>query len=171
MEYIKGKYKTSIFKNDSSGYQVGLFKVKESSTELEDINGKTLTFTGYFRELNTEDTYIMYGKYVFHDRYGYQFQVSEYERCEPDSKEAVVEFLSSSFVKGCGEKTAEKIVEKLGSNAISLIKEDKNNLLKCGISRKSVDKIYDSIISYYNQDEIIIYLKELDFSVKEITLL
>lgn len=171
MEYIKGKYKTSIFKNDSSGYQVGLFKVKESSTELEDINGKTLTFTGYFRELNTEDTYIMYGKYVFHDRYGYQFQVSEYERCEPDSKEAVVEFLSSSFVKGCGEKTAKKIVEKLGSNAISLIKEDKNNLLKCGISRKSVDKIYDSIISYYNQDEIIIYLKELDFSVKEITLL
>lgn len=171
MEYIKGKYKTSIFKNDSSGYQVGLFKVKESSTELEDINGKTLTFTGYFRELNTEDTYIMYGKYVFHDRYGYQFQVSEYERCEPDSKEAVVEFLSSSFVKGCGEKTAEKIVEKLGNNAISLIKEDKNNLLKCGISRKSVDKIYDSIISYYNQDEIIIYLKELDFSVKEITLL
>lgn len=171
MEYIKGKYKTSIFKNDSSGYQVGLFKVKESSTELEDINGKTLTFTGYFRELNTEDTYIMYGKYVFHDRYGYQFQVSEYERCEPDSKEAVVEFLSSSFVKGCGEKTAEKIVEKLGKNAISLIKEDKNNLLKCGISRKSVDKIYDSIISYYNQDEIIIYLKELDFSVKEITLL
>lgn len=171
MEYIKGKYKTSIFKNDSSGYQVGLFKVKESSTELEDINGKTLTFTGYFRELNTEDTYIMYGKYVFHDRYGYQFQVSEYERCEPDSKESVVEFLSSSFVKGCGEKTAEKIVEKLGSNAISLIKEDKNNLLKCGISRKSVDKIYDSIISYYNQDEIIIYLKELDFSVKEITLL
>lgn len=171
MEYIKGKYKTSIFKNDSSGYQVGLFKVKESSTELEDINGKTLTFTGYFRELNTEDTYIMYGKYVFHDRYGYQFQVSEYERCEPDSKEAVVEFLSSSFVKGCGEKTAEKIVKKLGNNAISLIKEDKNNLLKCGISRKSVDKIYDSIISYYNQDEIIIYLKELDFSVKEITLL
>lgn len=171
MEYIKGKYKTSIFKNDSSGYQVGLFKVKESSTELEDINGKTLTFTGYFRELNTEDTYIMYGKYVFHDRYGYQFQVSEYERCEPDSKEAVVEFLSSSFVKGCGEKTAKKIVEKLGKNAISLIKEDKNNLLKCGISRKSVDKIYDSIISYYNQDEIIIYLKELDFSVKEITLL
>lgn len=171
MEYIKGKYKASIFKNDSSGYQVGLFKVKESSTELEDINGKTLTFTGYFRELNTEDTYIMYGKYVFHDRYGYQFQVSEYERCEPDSKEAVVEFLSSSFVKGCGEKTAEKIVEKLGNNAISLIKEDKNNLLKCGISRKSVDKIYDSIISYYNQDEIIIYLKELDFSVKEITLL
>ena len=171
MEYIKGKYKSSIFKNDSNGYQVGLFKVKESSSELESINGKTLTFTGYFRELNTEDTYIMYGKYVFHDRYGYQFQVSEYERCEPDSKEAVMEFLSSSFVKGCGEKTAKKIVEKLGSNAINLIKEDKNNLLNCGISKKSADKIYDSIISYYDQDEIIIYLKELDFSVKEITLL
>lgn len=171
MEYIKGKYKTSIFKNDTTGYQVGLFKVKETSSEIEDINNKTITFTGYFHELNMEDTYLLYGNYIFHDRYGYQFQVSSYERCEPDSKDSVIDFLSSSFVKGCGEKSAKKIVEVLGEDAINLIKADKNNLIKCGMSSKSADKIYDSIMSYYNQDELIIYLKELEFSVKEVTML
>lgn len=171
MEYIKGKYKNSIFKNDTTGYQVGLFKVKETSSDLEDVINKTVTFTGYFHDLNFEDTYIMYGKYIFHDRYGYQFQVSSYERCEPDGIDAVIDFLSSSFVKGCGERTAKKIVKVLGSDAITLIKQDKNNLLSCGISSKTADTIYKSIISYYNQDEIIIYLKELGFSVKEITLL
>ena len=57
------------------------------------------------------DVYIFNGKYVFHERYGYQFQVSSYERIEPEGKDAVIEFLTSSFVSGCGEKTAKKIVE------------------------------------------------------------
>lgn len=168
MDFIKGKYKSEIFGSES-GYKVGLFRVKEASDELSDIVNKTVTFTGYFHELNTEDVYNFYGKYVFHERYGYQFQVSSYERIEPEGKDAIVEFLTSSFVKGCGEKTAKKIVEVLGDSAINLIKEDKNNLVKVGLTPSQVEKIYNSIMSYYDSEEIIIYLKSLDFSVKEIT--
>lgn len=168
MEYIKGKYKSSIFTSES-GYMVGLFRVKEANEENADIVGKTVTFTGYFPELNNEDIYIFYGKYVFHERYGYQFQVSSYERIEPEGEDAIVDFLTSSFVKGCGEKTAKKIVSVLGDNAISLIKEDKENLIRCGLTPNQVEKIYKSIMNYYNSDELIIYLKSLDFSVKEIT--
>lgn len=168
MEYIKGKYKNSIFESET-GYKVGLFRVKESNIENDDIVNKTITFTGYFHELNNEDIYIFYGKYEFHERYGYQFKVTSYERVEPEGKDAVIEFLTSSFVSGCGEKTAKKIVEVLGENAITLIKEDKQNLLNVGIAPKTAEKIYNSIMSYYDQDEIIIYLKSLDFSVKEIT--
>ena len=168
MEYIKGKFKNAIFESET-GYKVGLFRVKESNIENDDVINKTITFTGYFHELNTEDIYIFNGNYVFHERYGYQFQVTSYERVEPEGKDAVIEFLTSSFVSGCGEKTAKKIVEVLGENAIALIKEDKQNLLNCGIAPKTAEKIYNSIMSYYDQDEIIIYLKSLDFSVKEIT--
>ena len=69
MNYIKGKYKNSIYTSES-GYTVGLFRVKESDVE-EDVQNKTITFTGFFPELNTEDTYLFYGKYIFHERYGY----------------------------------------------------------------------------------------------------
>ncbi|MCX4365719.1 MAG: ATP-dependent RecD-like DNA helicase [Bacilli bacterium] len=168
MEYIKGKYKSAIFTSES-GYMVGLFRVKEANEENADIVNKTVTFTGYFPELNNEDLYIFYGKYVFHERYGYQFQVTSYERVEPEGEDAIIDFLTSSFVKGCGEKTAKKIVAVLGDNAISLIKEDKENLVRCGLTPTQVEKIYKSIMSYYNSDELIIYLKGLDFSVKEIT--
>ena len=170
MQYIKGKYKSSIFSADS-GYMVGLFRVKEASEDLSDIVNKTITFTGYFPELNTEDVYNFYGTYTNHERYGYQFQVQEYEKVEPEGKDAVVEFLSSSFVKGCGEKTAQKIVNVLGDNAIELIKKDKANLYKVGLSEKTTNTIYKSIMSYYDQDETIIYLKGLNLSVKEITTL
>ena len=168
MQYIKGKYKSSIFSADS-GYMVGLFRVKEASEDLSDIVNKTITFTGYFPELNTEDVYNFYGTYTNHERYGYQFQVQE--KVEPEGKDAVVEFLSSSFVKGCGEKTAQKIVNVLGDNAIELIKKDKANLYKVGLSEKTTNTIYKSIMSYYDQDETIIYLKGLNLSVKEITTL
>lgn len=168
MEYIKGKYKSSIFASET-GYRIGLFRVKDSSEELSDLRNKTLTFTGYFHELNNEDVYMFYGKYIYNERYGYQFQVSSYERVEPEGKDAIIDFLTSSFVKGCGEATAKKIVEVLGDNAITLIKEDKNNLVRCGLTPSKVEKIYNSIMNYYNSDETIIYLKGLGFSVKEIT--
>lgn len=170
LEYIKGKYKSSIF-DGNNGYKVGLFRVKEASEGLEDLINKTITFTGYFHELNGEDVYIFNGNYIMHERFGEQFQVSSYERVEPEGADAIIEFLSSSFVKGCGEKTAQKIVDVLGDDAIKLIKEDKNNLYKVGLTPRQTENIYTSIMNYYDSDETIIYLKSLGFSVKEITTL
>ena len=46
--YIKGNFRKYIFRADS-GYTVGLFHVKESNAV---INTKTITFTGFFSDLN-----------------------------------------------------------------------------------------------------------------------
>lgn len=167
MDTIIGKFRKTIF-DGNNGYKVGLFRVKEACEELEELVNTTITFNGYFHEINNDETYELMGKYVFNDKYGYQFQVSSYKKEEIVGKNKVVEFLSSSFIKGCGEKKAQEIVDVLGENAISLIKEDKNNLIKVGFSPTITDKIYKSIMDYYDSDEIIIYLKELDFSNKEI---
>ena len=167
MQYVKGKFRTNIY-DSVSGYKVGLFKVKESCSELEDLINKTITFSGYFTDLNTEDYYIFNGEYTNHPKYGYQFQVSSYKREEPVGRDAVIEFLSSQVIKGCGEKTAIKIVDKLGEQAIDKIKENKDNLLIVpGMSEKRANEIYASIMKYSEADETIIELKKLGFSIKE----
>lgn len=167
MDSIKGKFKQMIFESDN-GYKVGLFRVKEASTEMEEYVNKTITFTGYFADVNTEDYYNLIGKYVFNERYGNQFQVSSYEREEPKGRDAVIDFLSSSLVKGCGEKTANLIVETLGENALALIKEDYNNLLLVpGISDVKAKRIHNSIVKYQSTDEIIVNLKKLGFTINE----
>ena len=51
------------------------------------------------------------------------------EREEPKGKDAVIDFLSSSLVKGCGEKTAIAIVDTLGEDALTLIKENPDNFV------------------------------------------
>ena len=157
-----------IFESEN-GYKVGLFRIKETNQEeMEEHINKTITFTGYFADINSEDYYKLYGKYVFNERYGNQYQVSTYEREEPKGKDAVIDFLSSSLVKGCGEKTAIAIVEALGDDALNLIKKDFNNLLIVpGISAVKAKRIYNSIVKYQSTDEIIVELKKLGFTINE----
>lgn len=167
MDNIRGKFKQMIFESDN-GYKVGLFRVKEASSSMEDMINKTITFTGYFADINYEDFYNLTGRYVFNERYGNQFQVSSYEREEPKGKDAVISFLSSSLIKGCGEKTAEAIVNCLGEEVLSLIKEDYTNLLNVpGISEVKAKRIYNSIIKYQSTDEIIVKLKAYGFTINE----
>lgn len=170
MEFIKGKFKKIIFESSSgNGYKVGLFRVKEASDNLsEELVNHTVTFTGYFYDLKIDENYLLQGNYIKNGKYGYQFQVSSYEHMEPEGKDAVVEFLSSSLVKGCGEKTANDIVNILGDDALKKIKEDKSVLLLVPkMTEKKMNSIYNSILKYQNSDETIVYLNKLGFSMKE----
>ena len=169
MEYIKGKFKRTIYESSAgNGYKVGLFRVKEASDSLNEVlSNHTVTFTGYFYDLVVDENYIFQGSYIENAKYGYQFQVSSYEHVQPEGKDAVIDFLSSSLVKGCGEKTATEIVNLLGDDALNKIKEDKSCLMLVPkMTEKKMESIYNSVMKYENSDEIIIYLTKLGFTMK-----
>ena len=166
MSYIKGKYKQAIFESDT-GYKVGLFRVLETDDEDVGVN-KTITFTGYFGLLNKEDMYMFHGDVIYHDRYGMQFNVREYEKVVPEGKDAIIDFLTSSFVKGCGEVLARKIYKTFGDETLAKIKENKENLfLVDKMTEKKADSIYKSVVKYFESDKEIVALKEMGFTVKE----
>ncbi|MDD5836670.1 MAG: ATP-dependent RecD-like DNA helicase [bacterium] len=168
MTYIKGKIKHIIYEAES-GYKVGLIRVKETDdVETEDFLNKTLTFTGYFPELLIDDNYIMYGNLVYKDKYGYQYNVNDFKRVEVTGREAIIEFLTSDLIKGCGESTAVKIVDTLGDEALKKIKEDPLVLLNVPkMTEKKATKIYNSLVAVSNTDEMLIKLKEMGFSINE----
>ena len=168
MDYIKGKIRKIIYQNDN-GYSVALFRIKETNDEeLKDLVNKTITITGVLLDANMEETFILYGEYVNNERFGFQYTFKSYEKVKPTDESAVVEYLSSSLIKGCGEKTAIKIVETLGKNAIEIIKENPEVLRKVkGLTVDKAEKIYNSIIANQSVDDIIIKLKSLGFSMNE----
>lgn len=170
MAFIKGRIRHIIYKNES-GFFVGTFRIKETnSKEMLDFLNKTIVVSGVILDPNEEEIYILDGEYIKHERFGYQYKINSYEKEQPTEKDAIIEFLSSSLIKGCGEKTARKIVETLGNEAINLIKENKSNLLLVpDISSKKADTIYNSIIAYSSNDDLIIELKTLGFSISEAT--
>lgn len=170
--YIKGNYRRSIYSSDK-GYVIGLFKVRETNSEkLEYYVNKTITFTGYFHELNEDDTYIFYGEEVTHPRYGFQFQVSEYERVKPEGKEGIIEFLSSDLFPGIGENIAKQIVETLGENVLEEILKNPSCLsLVPKLTQKKANKIASILAKYEESHQTIVKLNELGFTMKDALLI
>lgn len=166
---IKGKYTKTIFQNNSTGYTIGLFKVHDTDSEkLTDYLNRTITFTGYFHELNEVDTYVMYGDVVKHEKYGEQFSVTRYDRCRPEEKNSIVEFLTSGLFKGIGEKKAKAIVDVLGNDTLKLILENPDNLILIpGITKTNVDTLYKKLKEYESSYETILYLEKCGFSTKD----
>ena len=171
-KYIVGTYKQSIFQSDN-GYIIGLFKVKD--TDLDDMKeyiNKTITFTGYFHELNETENYYFKGESSFHPKYGFQFNVKEYERVKPEDKDGIVAFLCSDLFKGVGEKLATNIVDTLGDDALNIIIQDKSSLLLVPkMTTKKADNIYNTLVKYEESHKIIVYLTELGFSMRDALLI
>ena len=172
MTFIKAKIRKKIYEG-SGGFKISLAKILE--TDEEELNkkiGKLITVTGIFSELFIDDTYIFYGKYIYKDKYGYQYAADDYSKVEPDTLDSIFDFLTSSLIKGCGEKTAQAIIDTFGVDSLKLIKEDFNNLfLVPGMTKNKALKIFDSLIMVSATDDLIIDLKELGFSIKESTLI
>ena len=165
--YIKGNYSKSIFAADD--YIIGLFRIKETNIdEIKSYVNKIITFTGHFHELNKDDLYCFYGQIINHPKYGLQFQVENYERLKPTDIDGLIAFLSSDLFKGVGNKLAKSIVELLGKNALDEILKDETCLLLVPkMTEKKAHKIYETLVKYEESHQMIVYLTELGFTMKD----
>lgn len=170
--YIKGIYKRSIF-NGGNGFIIGIFKVEETNDEdvLPYLN-KTITFTGNFADLNEEDKYIFYGEAIEHIRYGFQYNVKNYEKIKPEDKDSIIAYLSSDLFRGIGKKLATKIVETLGNNTLDRILNEPECLnLVPTLTEKKAKIIVETLNKYEESHKVVVYLTELGFSLKDALLI
>lgn len=169
MQTIKGCIRHIIYTAPSS-FMVAVFKVKEASEEIANLKNRTITVAGTLLMPSFEDNYLLTGEYTYDERYGDEFKFNQFQKLVPEGKDAVIEFLTSPLIKGCGEKTATAIVESLGEDALNIIKNNRDCLLSIpGISVSKADRIYTSILKYSMIDDILISLQKKGFSMSEAT--
>lgn len=123
--YISGEVLSIYFSNPSNFYKVMLVQIDDTNT---DVTESQTVVTGNFGQIQEGDQYQFFGKWTDHPKYGLQFQAIKYMKEKPSSKEAVITYLSSPRFKGIGKKTAERVVETLGTDCIDKILEDKSVL-------------------------------------------
>jgi len=166
--YIKGTVVKILFQS-STGYKVGLFKVKESSDDdVKSYVNKTITFTGTFMPINNELTYEFRGNLVNHPRFGVQFNVTSYESVIPDTEDAIVMYLSSGIFKGIGPKTAKAIVNVFHEETINEIKNGNPILSRIkGMNERKAHELTRKIIEYDKDQEIIIEFNKMGFTTEE----
>lgn len=146
---IKGKFKVIIYHNESSFFTVAKFALYE-------VEEKTITVTGTFKELQRDMLYRLKGEYVEHSKYGYQFQCSSFCRVLPTDYDSQIAFLSSPIFPGIGHKMASSIIDYLGENAFQMIKNNPDVLdgIK-GMNLKKKNSIVNGLKDNGNLDEII----------------
>jgi exodeoxyribonuclease V alpha subunit len=159
--YIKGKHLVTIFHNESNLYSVIRIRVESTNAQYED---KEAVITGHFPKIHEQETYVFHGAFKDHPRFGMQFHAQRFKKEIPQTKQGIVDYLSSELFKGIGKKTAEKIVEQLGENAISKILETPS--LLDDIPKLPPDKaksLYDSLVEHQGLERVMINLNGFGF--------
>lgn len=88
----------------------------------------------------------MTGKWTENNKFGIQFKVDYCELVNSDA-ETVYAYLTSGFVKGIGDKTASKIMDKFGPDTLDVIIHDWEKLEEIsGISKEKAFKIHTAVM-------------------------
>ena len=133
MDEITGYVEKIIYRNPSNGYTV--FSVEEEDGHV--------TCTGNCMGLSEGEYVQLEGEFVFHASYGLQFKVQKAESCLPaDNITAIERYLASGAIKGIGQVTAKRIVEKFGTDTLRIMDEEPERLSEIkGISKKKAQEI------------------------------
>ena len=152
------------FYSESSNYIVALIDV-----EQED---KLITMNGYMNNFNDYDKYLFIGDYEIHPKYGKQFKLSEYRIILAKESDEIIKYLSSPLFKGVGPTQAKQIVDSLGEDCLTIIKNDKHSLdCVMAMTEKKRDMIYEVLTNSDYDQEVMQFFMGHGISLKNLGLI
>lgn len=160
---IKGTVEAILFQNSDNFYTV----LKVDTIETNESFDTMPTVVGFLPNVVEGDVYTFKGQTVEHPRYGKQLKAETFEKELPQTKDAIISYLSSDLFKGIGKKTAQNIVNTLGENAINDILNDASVLEKVpSLPKKKQKQIAEQIASNQESEKVMIRLHDLGFGPK-----
>ena len=160
---IKGTVEAILFQNSDNFYTV----LKVDTIETNESFDTMPTVVGFLPNVVEGDVYTFKGQTVEHPRYGKQLKAETFEKELPQTKDAIISYLSSDLFKGIGKKTAQNIVNTLGENAINDILNDTSVLEKVpSLPKKKQKQIAEQIASNQESEKVMIRLHDLGFGPK-----
>ncbi|UXU55996.1 ATP-dependent RecD-like DNA helicase [Staphylococcus agnetis] len=161
--YIKGNIEVILFQNSDNYYTVLKVEVEDANEDFETM----ATVVGYFPNIVEGETYTFKGQVAEHPRYGKQLKAETFQKEIPQTRDSIVQYLSSDLFKGVGKKTAESIVDTLGDNAIQSILNDASVLEQVPkLSKAKQQQIAEQVAQNQASEQIMIRLNELGFGAK-----
>lgn len=161
--YVAGEVERVIFLSEQTRFAVLKVNITETNTHFND----EIIVTGYFHAIAEGDLYRFSGKITNHARYGEQFSADSFKKELPNTVHGVIHYLSGDTFPGIGEKTAKKIVETLGVDALEKISDDATVLKDVsGLSKSKIDMIHRTILENRQTEQMVIKLSELGFGAR-----
>ncbi len=153
---VCGTLEKEIYKNKENGFAIFTLKV----TAKENI-----TVQGYLPQLHQGENVTLIGKWVFHKKFGRQFEVSESKSQLPSSTSGIQKYLASGLIKGIGPKFAERLVRAFGDKTLEIIDKNPDKLLSInGVGQKKVEAITKAWHDQKEISKVMVFLKDKDIS-------
>ena len=155
---LKGQVESIIYQNEINSYTIA-----ELETEDEEI-----TIVGYLPFIVEGDTLKLIGNYVEHKDYGTQFKVTTFEKIMPENLASLEKYLSNGAIKGVGEATAKRIIQKFGKETINIIKYEPQKLcIIKGITNEKAQRISESFLENQEMWKIVGFLEKFHIGAQQ----
>ena len=149
-EILSGSVSSVTFQNPQNGYTV---------LRLLTDDGELVTVVGTIPMPAAGERLIVTGRWGHHAAYGSQFQAEFLERLLPETTRDILAFLATRVIRGIGERTAEKIVERFGQESLKVIELEPERLTAIpGISLRKANEISQSFRSQMGLRRLIEFL-------------
>ena len=148
--------------NKDNGYAVMIvslekdqFKILKTKGHL--IGNKLVVVGNLDRQPIVDEEYTFEGEFIRDQNYGLQFKFETFKRCNINSVDALIQYLSSELFYGVGVVTAKTIVNHFGSDTLNIIRKDPAALTSIGIKGATAKVIHDTIMENYNSEETMMF--------------
>ncbi len=149
-------------------YSNGLYSVYR----FEDKQEGAITVTGYIdEEIDIKSDYFLYGEFINHPKFGFQFNISRISRSLPNSYDGIISYLSSDIFKGIGKKKAMKIVEHFKDDCLAILKKDPYRIEEVELNDKDKETIIEVFKTDMSYEETFYFLTTIGLSALEINLI
>lgn len=166
MADFTGRVNGIVFENNQD-----LFKILDVEIigELNNYPQDEIKVTGSFGDIQINASYRFTGQLVMHEKFGLQFKANSYKQILPHEAGSLTKYLSSDKFPSIGKKTAEKIINELGLNALAVLKENPAKIDKLALTQKQKDSLLSGLNSMDSFSEIMLKLAQLGINHKTAT--
>lgn len=156
-ENITGTVDRFLFQGADNGFTICIV--------IDTKKNQAITAKGYLPNLQAGQEVSLFGNWIFHPKFGKQFEVQKYQITLPSSPNGLKKYLGSGLIKGIGQIYAEKLVAHFGCEILKIINEQPDRLQEvAGIGAKRIEQIKNSWQQQREVSNIMVFLQDKEIS-------
>lgn len=154
---IKTSVKKVVYYNQKNNW--GVLSVRNTLVDDPFFQEDTVMLSGTFYDVYEGSEIVYTGEFYVHSRYGNQIVVSSLQVCKDlKKKEAIINFLVKSGIKGISYQLATKIYQKFEKDSIRIVLNETEKIKEVlGIGEGTYKLVLSSIDEYKRMESLLNY--------------
>jgi len=160
---LRGRFVKTVFRNAETHYTVARFRL------YDDVSERQITVVGHLPVLPKDTLFVLSGDFVFHPKFGRQFQISSYTRQLPSDEDSLIAYLSGPSFPGIGKRFAKRLVTYYGKDLVEKVQNDPDILDEMpNMNKAKKDVLLDGLLNQDDLEQAIAFFSTYGLGIRNI---